>query len=158
MIRLTFLLSAVILFAMAVICACDKESPTESLKISLTKISGDSQTGAPGDTLSVPLEVLVTDKNGKAVSGQWIEYKVIEGSATLSDTLVVTDDIGKAETKLILENIEGETKVEAKLFNSDIKVIFIAYSNKLPPKTIEIVKGNDQSFLCSIIYVVMNKT
>ncbi len=124
---------------------CDSKSPTESNTISLTKISGDIQSGVPGDTLSTPLIVLVTDNKGRAISGQWLEVRVIAGDASLSDTLVVTNEIGKAETKLILGDSEGEISVEIKLKNTNIKTIFTASANNLPPASINIVSGNNQS-------------
>ena len=36
----------------------------------ITIISGDEQEGAPGDTLSIPLIVLINDKNGDVLSGK----------------------------------------------------------------------------------------
>ena len=83
--RLTsFWVSSITVVLSLLIAACSKDSPTESANNFLTKVSGDSQIGAPGDKLSKPLEVLVTDKSGMAVSGQWVEYSVIEGDASLS--------------------------------------------------------------------------
>jgi len=125
--------------------SCDRDSPTESNKTLLAKVSGDGQSGAPGDTLSTPLVVLVTDSKGRAISGQWLDLSIIEGNASLSDTLAVTNEIGKAETKLILGDSEGEIRVEVKLRNTDIKTFFTAYASNLPPYSIAIVSGNNQS-------------
>ncbi len=127
------------------VVSCDKESPTEAENILLTKVSGDGQTGVPGDTLSAPLVVLVTDSNGRAVQGQWLEFRIIEGSANLSDSSVVTNEIGKAETKVIFGDQEGNIRVEAKMLNTNITVIFSASANNLPPESITIVNGNNQS-------------
>ena len=124
--------------------SCDRDTPTESNTTLLTKVSGDSQSGAPGDTLSTPLRVLVTDSKGRAISGQWLDFSIIEGTASLSDTLVVTNEIGKAETKLILGDSEGEIRVEAKLRNTVIKTFFTASASNLPPVSIEIFSGNNQ--------------
>ena len=127
--------------------SCDKDSTTEPKTdtITMTKISGDGQAGVPGDTLSVPLTVLVNDNNGNILSGKRIDFKVLSGSASLSDSIVITNDTGKASTLVILGDEEGDVRVEAKVFGTDYHVIFNISANNLPPTSISIVSGNNQS-------------
>lgn len=140
-----FILPALLMisFVFSISCSKDSTSPNEQNKLSLQKVSGDNQSGITGDTLSTPLTVLVTDKGGKAVSGQLLDFKVTEGSASLTDTLVVTNEIGKAETKVILGNQESSIKIEANCQNTSIKVVFTV-SSKFPQKDTD--KLNEAGF------------
>jgi len=106
--------------------SCYKDSTTEpkTETITVTKISGDGQAGVPGDTLSVPLTFLVNGNNGNILSGKRIDFKVLSGSASLSDSIVITNDTGKASTLVILGDKEGDVTVEAKVFGTDYNVIF----------------------------------
>ena len=131
-----------------IVFSCDKELPTESKNnttIFLTKISGDALIGVPGDTLSTPLTVLLNDSNGKVLSGVRVDFRVLSGSASLADSIVVSNDIGKASTKLNFGKEESFVKIEAKIFGSENKVIFSLSAINLPPTMIIILTGNNQN-------------
>jgi len=114
----------------------------------MTKVSGDGQTGVPGDTLSIPLTVLINDDRGNVLSGKRIDFKVISGIASLTDSIVITNESGKASTKLILGDKEGDVRAEAKVFGTDNYVIFNISANNLPPAFLDpffVISGNRQS-------------
>jgi len=126
---------------------CSEDSPTSltaSDTIIITKISGDGQAGVPGDTLSVPLTVLINDNSGNVLSGRRVDFKILLGSAILSDSIVITNDTGKASTMLILGDQEGDVRVEAKVFGTDNHAIFNISANNLPPASLQIISGNNQ--------------
>ncbi len=65
------------------------------------------------------------------------------GFGSLVDSLVVTDNSGKAETTLILGEKEGQIQVEAKVYGTENAVTFT--STGMPqPFSITIVSGNNQ--------------
>ncbi len=69
----------------------------ESSHISrLEIISGDNQQGCAGNTLPIPLEVLVRDQRNNPFPNQRIKFEVIAGGGSLSESLVITDSAGKA--------------------------------------------------------------
>ena len=74
---------------------------------SLTKISGDGQTGYPGQRLA-PFVVEVRDQNGLA-SEVFVTF--IHDNGLLSDFLVQTDTDGRAESTLTLGRRTGTTRV-----------------------------------------------
>jgi hypothetical protein len=94
--------------------------------------------------LKSPLVVLVTNDKGEAISGQWISFKIKNGSAFLSDSLVITNELGKAEILVILNDYEGEISIEAKMLNTNISVNFTVTSARLPATKISIMSGNNQ--------------
>ncbi len=106
--------------------SCGREYPTTPSSGSMLKLYGDNQTGAPGDTLSVPLVVIVADIHASIIPYQWVEFNVIEGDAHVSDESALTDYNGRAGVLLILGETPGVVKVEAKLRYTSIRTIFSA--------------------------------
>ena len=105
--------------------SCDKDSPTSpSDEVTITKVSGDGQASAPGDTLAVPLTVLLKDRNGDVLSGKRVDFKTLSGTASFSDSIVTTNISGKASTIIIIGDIVEDIRVEAKVFGINKYVIF----------------------------------
>ena len=96
----------------------------------LTKVSGDAQTGAPGTALANPFVVEV--KDGGEASQTWdstarthvsgapvtfagvpVTFAVTGGGGTLSATSVATDATGRAQTTLTLGTTSGTNTVTA---------------------------------------------
>lgn len=71
-------------------------------------ISGNNQTGTPGQTLE-PLVVELRDRNAQPVAGFFVTFAPSDGS--LSTVLDVTDSNGRAETILTLGSEVGTTTV-----------------------------------------------
>ena len=65
----------------------------------LTALSGNGQTGATGDTLPVPVAVVVRDSTGQAVSGATVRFSALSAGGAAIPPSVRTDDLGMAETR-----------------------------------------------------------
>ncbi len=77
-------------------------------------VSGDNQVGTVGATLPNPLVVVVRDADNRPVSGVPIDFQVISGSGSLSQSRVNTAGNGKASVLLTLGNVPGEVRVAAR--------------------------------------------
>ncbi len=83
----------------------------------ISKVSGDNQSGAVGTALSNPLVVVVEDGNGNPQSGVTVNFAVTNGGGTVSPVSAVTGSNGQASTVLTLGTIpsgpNSSTIVEA---------------------------------------------
>ena len=81
---------------------------------SLTKISGDNQPpGTPNAPLPVPLVVELRNVNdGSPLEGIWVTFAVIAGGGRVSQTGVLTNVHGRAETVFTLGPFRGTNTVE----------------------------------------------
>lgn len=79
-------------------------------------LSGDGQSGAPGETLA-PLRVWVSDGR-RPVEGMEIEFTVTAGGGTLSAGSVTTDADGFAETTWTLDEETYHQQVQARLLDA----------------------------------------
>lgn len=80
---------------------------------SITKVSGDNQSGAPNTALANPFVVLVT-QDGKAAPGQLVTWTVLTpGGGTLSATSTQTGANGQAQTTLTFGPNTGPVTVRA---------------------------------------------
>jgi PKD repeat protein len=73
-------------------------------------VSGESQTGSPGEPLPESLEAIVVDAGGNPVSGLPVIFQVEQGGGQLEGTDVVTkitDDDGRVAAVLSLAQQEG---------------------------------------------------
>lgn len=96
------------IIAIGVLCfgvlnACAKNNTGDttgpSSTPSLVRVqNGSTQSGTVGSTLSVPLTVIVTDANGKTISGARVDWDASAGSGTLNPTASVTTNSGVAQT------------------------------------------------------------
>jgi len=79
--------------------------PLDQLRPSLTVVSGDQQTGAPGAALAAPLVAVLTDSSGNPIPGTPVAYAVSPGArATVS---AVTDANGRISASLRLQPAAG---------------------------------------------------
>jgi Domain of unknown function (DUF4082) len=76
----------------------------------ITKTSGDNQTGAAGATLSNPLVVQVKNSAGNPESGVTVNFAVTSGGGSVSSASAVTNASGQASTILTLGSIVGSTQ------------------------------------------------
>ncbi len=79
---------------------------------SLTKVSGDSQTGQAGKAFGAPLVVQVMGTNGQPVVNQPVSFTVT-GGATLSANSALTDATGKAQITVTAGATPGAVSVNA---------------------------------------------
>ncbi|MGJ5673033.1 MAG: N,N-dimethylformamidase beta subunit family domain-containing protein [Nostochopsis sp.] len=75
----------------------------------ITKVSGDNQTGATGATLPNPLVVEVKDDAGNPQSGVTVNFAVTAGGGSVSPTSAQTNASGQASTTLTLGTASGAT-------------------------------------------------
>ena len=84
---------------------------TNRVPTTLTKVSGDAQTGEPGTALASPFVVEVKDgaTTAKTFAGVPVTFAVTGGGGTLSATSVATDATGRAQATLTLGTTGAQT-------------------------------------------------
>ena len=86
---------------------------------SLTQVSGDTQSGTPGNALGDPFVVEVKDADGEPIEGISVTFSVTAGGGSLSARNVPADEDGRAETTLTLGSERGVNSVEASVSGVD---------------------------------------
>ena len=89
----------------------------------LVKVSGDNQSGTPGNALAAPFVVEVQDEDGEPIAGHSVTFSVTAGGGSLSETSATADEDGLAETTLTLGSQVGINSVQASVSGVD-PVIF----------------------------------
>ncbi len=74
--------------------------------MTISAVSGDQQTGAPGALLTQPLVVVVNDQNGNPVAGQSVTFSASPGAQALPASAVTGAD-GRASATLRLPTAAG---------------------------------------------------
>lgn len=94
----------------------------------IQKTSGDGQTAPAQSLLPAPLKVRVLRSGGLPNAGVAVRFLPLGATgSTVTDSLVITDSLGYAETGLVLGAIVGGVDVEAMVVaNSSIKTSFHA--------------------------------
>ena len=90
----------------------------------ILKISGDSQEGLPGATLTNPFVVEVQDKTGSSLEGIPVTFAVIAGEGSLDLTITETASNGRAKSTLTLGLSLGTHSVEVSAEGVNTTVIF----------------------------------
>ena len=104
----------------------------------LVKVSGDTQSGTPGNALANPFVVEVQDEDGEPLAGHRVTFSVTAGGGSLSETSAAADEDGRAETTLTLGSERGVNSVQASVsgvdpvtFNTNIEPkILVAVANR----------------------------
>ena len=122
----TFLLRVVFAASVVPITAgCDDllQEPDTGIAtlLTLTSVSGDEQTGAPGQPLDQPLRVRVSHLQGDSTERLAVEWTVVSGSGKVEPRYSFTDADGVAEATWILGSGNGRQRVEAR-FSDDVEV------------------------------------
>jgi hypothetical protein len=91
----------------------------------LRYVSGDGQSGPPGEQLSVPLVLQVVDGEGNPMSGVRVEFEAIAGGSTNPTTRTTNQD-GRAQTRWTLGPEVGEQQVIARAVGTALTVTFRA--------------------------------
>ncbi len=112
----------------------------------LRVVSGNQQTGAPGAVLN-PFVVQLLDTDGDGIDLVEIDFEVVSGSGTLSDSMDQTDESGNARSTLTLGSSAGTVTVRVSVDSDEIggrsisPVTFTATAEvtTLPPDAINIV-------------------
>ncbi len=91
----------------------------------LTRMSGNAQVGAIGDTLTNPLVVRVTDRFGNPVSGVTISWNdALVSGIVVSPASSATDVNGEARTTVRLSDLAGAADVRATIAGRTERVTF----------------------------------
>lgn len=103
--------------SLGVLGACggtDSAAPAKDvIPASITPVSTDTIRGAVGQAGSLPLAVIVKNKNGDLLDTTLVTFAVISGNGTLGSTSVRTDATGKAQTTWTLGSTVGVQKATA---------------------------------------------
>ena len=79
----------------------------------LVRVSGDDQSGAPGQELGQPLVVRLVDKDGNGVPGRAVSWVIGIGGGSVGSASTTTDDDGESETRWTLGPSSGPNTVSA---------------------------------------------
>lgn len=106
-------------------CRSDKTAGPGPVPAAIRTEAGDAQSGLVGAALTVPLAVVVTDKDGKTIAGARVDWDVGPGSGTVSPASSAADARGVASTVWTLGTTAGTARVTAQV-NGVTPVVFIA--------------------------------
>ena len=128
----------------------------------LLGISGDGQTGQPGQTLE-PFVIQVQTQEGTPSEGVSVIFFVLTGGGSLSATVVITNSNGRAASTLTLGSEPGTNRVQVSfpgtnpitvaIRGNEPRVIFSAEATITPsppvpmPTTLEVISGDNQNGL-----------
>ena len=96
----------------------------------LVKVSGDNQSGTPGNALAAPFVVEVQDEDGEPLTGHSVTFSVTAGGGSLSATSATTNANGRAQTTLTLGSAPGINSVRASVSGVDP----VTFSTNIEPK------------------------
>ena len=85
----------------------------------LVKVSGDTQSGTPGNALVNPFIVEVRDEDGEPLAGHTVTFEVTAGGGSLSETSDVSGANGQVQTTLTLGSERGVNSVRASVPGAD---------------------------------------
>ena len=109
---------------------------------SMTKVSGDAQTGVVLATLAFPMVVKLEDVMGNPSVGQDVEFSTSAGS--LSAATGTTDEDGLTSATLTLPVTPGLVTVTASVPGLGLVATFTATAIAVAPATLEKVSGDQQ--------------
>jgi hypothetical protein len=102
----------------------------------ISKVSGDNQTGNTSHPLRYPFVAVVTNASGALVEGVTVNFAVTSGGGTLSGTQSTADSQGMAFTTLILGPTPGTNSVTATATGLGGPLIFTTGGPRAPPPLI----------------------
>ena len=113
-------------------------------------ISGDAQTGVVGTELAAGLVVRVVDAAGAPVSGQVVNFVVLEGGGSIFAGTAVTNTAGQAQERWTLGTAAGAQRLEARAVDgtTGARIVFATFeANALPgtPTQLSVVSGSGQA-------------
>ena len=127
-VRSRVLRSGLVVAAGIFLGACGSSEPTGNNGFTATNIAiagGNGQVGAPGQTLTTPLAVKVTNAGGSPVKGTTVTFSVTSGAATVSPTTATTDINGQAQTTATLGSTAGTVVVNATVNGTQLIATFV---------------------------------
>ena len=88
--------------------------PSSGQPASIEVVSGNGQTGTVGQPLGNPMVVLVTDPEGRPVSGVEVAFIPPDGAELTPNDTVLTGSDGKATVLYTLATVSGQQTIEAR--------------------------------------------
>ena len=125
-------------------CSGDTSTGPGPVAAAIRAQAGNTQTGVVGAVLTVPLSVVVTDKDGKTIAGARVDWDVGPGSGTVAPARSTADARGVATTIWTLGTTAGTARVSAQV-NGVTPVTFIA--TVLPGPAALLVASPEAAFL-----------
>jgi hypothetical protein len=111
----------------------------------IVKVSGDGQTGRPGQQLPTQLVAQVQDGGGNPLAGASVRWEILSGTATLNPTSSTSDSSGNVRTTVTLGNQTGNVQIKATvLAGSQPSVLFGATISQVLA-TITKISGDNQT-------------
>jgi uncharacterized protein (TIGR03437 family) len=93
-------------------------------------VSGDQQTGNPGQLLPQALVAQVTDLGGNPLPGVSVVFEpVVAGSVTLSDVRATSDAFGHIQARATPGNVNGQVQVRVRTSDGAVAATFIINVN-----------------------------
>ena len=93
-------------------------------------VSGDQQTGNPGQILPQALVAQVTDLGGNPLAGVNVVFEpVVAGTVTLSDVRATSDALGHIQARATPGNVNGQVKVRVRTSDGAVSATFIINVN-----------------------------
>lgn len=123
-------------------------------------LSGNNQSGQAGTAAALPLTVQVIDPCGNPVAGSAVTWKVT-GSATLSQTNLITSPSGQVSTNVTFGQTAGPVTVTATL-STGASVVF-KLTTVVSVSAIKLITGNSQTattgqqFAAPVVFQVTDK-
>jgi uncharacterized protein (TIGR03437 family) len=115
------------------------------LPSSLVKVSGDNQSGRPGQQLAEQLVAQVRDGGGNPLAGATVRWEILSGTATVSPVNITSDASGNVRTTVTLGTQPGNVQIKATvLAGSQPNVIFGATISQVL-STITKISGDNQT-------------
>lgn len=99
---------------------------------SLALVSGTPQSGPIGTLLGAPLVVRVVGQDGLGVGGVPVRFRGLVGGGVPSDSLVVSDSLGLAQTEVTLGTVIGSQSIEASATGLDPVVFNLTGTAGIP--------------------------
>lgn len=114
--RFTLALATALVLAAAAGCGDLLQEPDTGIAtmLTLTRVSGQDQTGAPGQPLPQPLRVRLSHLQGGMTGKLAIEWVVVSGSGRVEPRYSFTDADGIAEATWVLGPQTSRQRVEAR--------------------------------------------
>jgi hypothetical protein len=138
-----------IIFSLCILSCIDRDTITGTGKQEPDRIvgtGGSLQTGGVTSTLQHPLSVQVIDAKTKPVRNIRVEFVAVNGNASFSDTIAVTDADGYATTRVTLGKTAGAIIVNAVLLGvKGSPVLFTLTAVSSGADGIFIVSGDGQN-------------
>src|SRR6266849_2432676 len=93
-------------------------------------VSGDQQTGNPGQLLPQALVAQVTDLGGNPLPGVSLVFEpVVPGTVNLSDVRATSDALGHVQARATPGNVNGQVKVRVRTSDGAVEATFVINVN-----------------------------